>query len=114
MLVSARVVVPAKGDHAVRKINQPVITGISFSVTQPNVFRWRLKSETELSRFDSRAETQRVVAASYRAEADALIFLNVGKELVGLFDLLKSPTGIQSSRKIHTRRVRRASGLVVC
>jgi hypothetical protein len=37
-------------------------------------------------RFKS-GDTQPVVAASYRAEADALIFLNASKEIVALLDL---------------------------
>jgi len=45
-----------------------------------------ISDRTFTVRFKS-GDTQPVVAASYHAEANALIFLNTSKELIALFDL---------------------------
>jgi hypothetical protein len=45
-----------------------------------------ITSRTFTVRFKS-GDTQPVIATSYHAEADALVFLNETKEMVALFDL---------------------------
>jgi len=72
-----------------------------------------ITSRTFTVRFKS-GDIQPVIATSYHAEADALVFLNATKELVALFDLTEVADWSPKLPKTRTRSVRRASGFVVC